>query len=127
MLLTNAEWKLMNALWKGSPAAAREIEQRLHPDTRWAYTTIKTMLARLVAKGAVSEHKRGNLSFYEPVLTRRRARSTALKLLMENAFEGAFGPLMHFLLDEEKLSASERRHLGALLEAEPKNRRQTSE
>ena len=112
MELTKAEWKLMNALWDGPwPATAREVAKRLPPDTTWAYTTIKTMLTRLVEKEALSEHKRGNLSFYEPLLTKRKARMAALRGVVEDAFEGAFGPLMHFLVEQEALSHAERRRL----------------
>ena len=55
---TSAEWQVMNALWQEHPATAREIEERLPPGTRWAYTTIRTMLTRLVEKEVVSERKR---------------------------------------------------------------------
>ncbi len=116
MQLTSAEWRLMKVLWEGSPATAREIAERLPPGKKWAYTTIKTMLARLVTKGAVSEHKRSNLSFYEPILTRRRARRAALRSMLDDAFEGAFGPLMHFLVEEEALSPAERRELKRMLD-----------
>ena len=114
--LTDAEWQLMNALWQGHPATAREIEARLPEETKWAYTTIKTMLSRLARKGALREQKRGNVSFYEPALSRRRARAAALRSLAQSAFGGAVGPLIHFLLEEEKLSPAERQKLTLLLQ-----------
>ena len=120
MRLTRAEWLLMNALWQEHPATAREIGQRLPSEIKWAYTTIRTMLTRLVEKGAISEHKRGNLSFYEPVLTRRKARMAALHSLVEQAFDGTFAPLMHFLIQEEALSPAERRKLKEMLEGKSK-------
>ena len=116
MKLTNAEWQLMNALWQGSPATARDVAKHLPGRTNWAYTTIKTMLTRLVAKGVVSETKTGNVSVYKPRLTRRRARLTALRSLVEQGFDGAFGSLLHFVVEEEKLSPSERRRLRQLLD-----------
>ena len=116
MQLTRAEWRLMNVLWEESPLTVREIAERLPPAKRWAYTTIKTMLTRLMAKGAVSEHKRSNVGFFEPILTRRKARAAALRSVLDNAFEGAFGPLMHFLVEEEALSPAERRQLKRMLE-----------
>ena len=53
MKLTEAEWQIMNALWKGWPATARQIADRLPEEVNWAYTTIKTMLTRLADKKAV--------------------------------------------------------------------------
>lgn len=116
MRLTTAEWQLMKALWKGHPATAREISDRITGETGWAYTTIKTMLSRLAAKGALAEEKRGNVSIYEPLVTPRSARLAALKAVAEEAFDGAFGTLMHFLVEERKLSASERDKLLKVLE-----------
>jgi len=118
MRLTDAEWQLMNALWEGHPATAREISERLPADVDWAYTTIKTMLTRLVAKGAVSEEKRGNASLYVPVVTRESARRTALSTLLGQAFGGAVEPLLHFLSSDRALSGREKQELRRLLEEE---------
>jgi predicted transcriptional regulator len=115
MRLTEAEWVVMNALWQEYPATAREIAGRLPAEVRWAYTTIKTLLTRLAEKKAVVESKQGNTSVYKPAITRHRARHSALRALADQAFDGAFGPLMHFLLEEGKLTAAQRRKLMELL------------
>lgn len=116
MKLTEAEWQIMNALWAGSPATARQIADRLGEEVNWAYTTIKTMLTRLSDKNAVLEAKKGNVSVYEPILTRQAARRNALKGLVNQAFDGAFGPLMHFLLEDQKLSDNQKEELMKALE-----------
>lgn len=115
MKLTEAEWLIMNALWGKHPATAREIADRLPDEVNWAYTTIKTMLTRLGKKKAVRETKKGNIGIYEPTLTRQKARRIALKTLANQAFDGAFGPLMHFLMEEQKLSAKQRQKLMQVL------------
>ncbi len=116
MKLTEPEWLIMNALWQRHPARAREVAERLPGGVRWAYTTVKTMLDRLVVKKAVRKSRSGNAGYYEPLLSRRQARATALKILLDHAFDGAFGPMMHFLVEEEKLSAQERKELVKILE-----------
>jgi predicted transcriptional regulator len=118
MRLTDAEWTLMNALWERSPATAREIGERLPEDVSWAYTTIKTMLSRLVAKGALEERKRGNTSLYEPIVTREKARRSALRSLVERAFGGAVEPLVHHLVEERTLSRRDRDELIRILSEE---------
>ena len=115
MKLTKAEWQIMNALWKDWPATAREIANRLPEEVNWAYTTIKTMLTRLADKQAVRESKKGHIGVYEPNLTRRDARRNALDSLLDQAFDGAFGPLMHFLVEDEKLSPKERHQVMEIL------------
>jgi BlaI family penicillinase repressor len=120
MKLSEAEWQIMNALWQQYPASARELTERLPKDVKWAYTTVKTMLSRLVVKNAVSESKRGNTSMYEPLVTRKGARLTAIRNLMNQAFDGAVGSLMHFLVEEQTLSDRERLELIKLLGEEEK-------
>lgn len=114
--LTDAEWQIMNALWQAHPATARQITDRLPPGVNWAYTTIKTMLTRLTDKNAVSETKQANTSVYTPLLTRSRARRIALTSLANQAFDGAFGPLMHFLLEDENMTDKQRTELRELLQ-----------
>jgi predicted transcriptional regulator len=115
MKLTEAEWVIMNALWREYPATARDIARRLPAEVSWAYTTIKTMLSRLAEKKAVREDKQGNTSVYAPIVSKQKAQRSALRAVVNQAFDGAFGPLMHFLLEEEKLTAKQRRELMRVL------------
>jgi predicted transcriptional regulator len=122
MKLTEAEWQIMNALWQKHPATARQIMERLDRRVNWAYTTIKTMLTRLAEKDAVSEVKQGNTSVYEPLVSQRKARLSAFRSLLDQAFDGAVGPLVHFLAEEKQLSAKEKRELQKILEREAKDK-----
>ena len=116
MKLTKAEWQVMNALWKEHPATAREIMDRLPKGIQWAYTTVKTMLSRLVDKNAVAEQKRGNTSLYKPLISQRKARSNAFKSLLDQAFGGATGPLVHFLITEQKLTKKQKQEILKVLQ-----------
>ena len=123
MKLSESEWQIMNALWKCHPATAREIAALLPEDVQWAYTTLKTMLTRLAAKKALSEEKRGNTSIYEPLITRRKARRSALSTLLNQAFDGGVEPLLYFLVEERKLSDKQRRELLEILNEEDTKQR----
>ncbi|HPC96029.1 MAG TPA: BlaI/MecI/CopY family transcriptional regulator [Sedimentisphaerales bacterium] len=120
MKLTEAEWQIMKALWEKHPATAREIMERLPAGVKWAYTTIKTMLTRLVEKQVVREAKQGNTSVYDPLISQRKARLIAFRSLLETAFDGAMGPLVHFLVEEEQLTAKQKRELARLVEDQAK-------
>jgi BlaI family penicillinase repressor len=109
---SDAEWKVLNALWRRHPASARELLGQLSAE-RWAYTTLKTMLDRMEEKGFVHAQRRGNVSWYEPLLERKRAQRAAVRELIARVFEGAAGPLLAHLVDDERLSAAERRRLRA--------------
>ncbi len=122
MKLTEAEWQIMNALWRKHPATAREIMAQLPAGVNWAYTTIKTMLTRLVEKQAVGEVKQGNTSVYEPLVSQQKARLSAFRSLLDQAFDGAIGPLVHFLAEEKQLTAREKKELREILEGEAEDK-----
>lgn len=126
MQLSDAEWKIMDCLWRRGSATARDIVDDLHGETGWAYTTVKTMLARMVDKGSAREvralRNAGDLhgsraATYIPLVTREQARHSALRGLVDRAFGGTLAPLMRHLLDEEHLSARDRERLRAILDA----------
>ena len=123
MRLTVSEWQIMNALWQQHPATARELTVRLPAGVQWAHTTIKTLLSRLVAKGAVHETKRGNVSLYAPLVTQEEARRTSLRLLLKQAFGGTLEPFLSFLAIDKSLTPQQRRQLERLLEEEAKRKR----
>lgn len=116
--LSDAEWKVMRCLWSRSPASARDVMDQVGGETEWAYTTVKTLLARLVEKGAARASMRGNTSLYEPVLGAVPARRAALRTLLDRAFDGTFGSLLLHLVEGERLSRKERERLQQILAAE---------
>ena len=116
MKLSEAEWQIMNALWGKYPATAKEIMERVYHDNKWAYTTVKTMLSRLVNKEAVIEKKIGNTSIYNPLLSKEKAQKSALKIFFNRILDGTVEPLMHFLTDEKSISKKEREKIIQLLQ-----------
>jgi BlaI family penicillinase repressor len=113
--LSDAEWTVMRAVWIQAPATARDVLDRVGRDTDWAYTTVKTLLARLVEKDALGVRMKGNVSRYEPRISRRQARVGAVRALVDRAFDGTFGTLLHHIITEEKLSAKDRAALARML------------
>jgi BlaI family penicillinase repressor len=114
--LTEAEWTVMNAVWRKTPASVRDVLDVVGGETGWAHTTVKTMLDRLVAKGVLREKKRANASIYEPRVSREEARTSALRALLARSFDGSFGSLVHHIVREERLSKKERERLARQLE-----------
>jgi BlaI family penicillinase repressor len=118
MRLSEAEWQIMKALWRCQPATVRDLIEHLPPGVDWAYTTVKTMLTRLEGKKAVSERKTKNVSVYEALVSPQTARGSAWSSFLNQAFDGAMEPLLHFLVRERKLTKKQRRQLAQLLEEE---------
>ncbi len=118
MRLSDAEWTVMDVVWDQGQATAREVQELVAEQTGWAYTTTRTLLTRLVEKGALRESRRGNASLYEPRIDRTSARRSAVRSLLERAFRGSAASFLQHLVAEERLSAADRRRLRELL-AEP--------
>jgi predicted transcriptional regulator len=112
----------MEALWERSPATVRDVMDRLGARTGWAYTTVKTTLERMAAKGAVRRRPRDRVGWFEPLVSRRTARRSAVRSLLDRAFDGAFGSLLHHLVSEEKISPGDRRRLMELLEEDDRRK-----
>lgn len=111
--LSDAEWKVMNAIWRVRGAVTvRAIHGDLAAETAWAYSTVKTLMERLVDKGALKTRPAGVATEYQSTLPRQRAQRAALRDLMRKAFGGALGPMAHSLLDADAITSEER---GALL------------
>ncbi len=115
--LSDAEWRIMRCLWQsGEPSTAREVLERLPASRRrWAYTTVKTMLDRLAAKGAVAADRSASTTVYRARVQEADARRRALKSLLDRAFDGAVASLLGFMGEEGQFSARDRRELEALL------------
>jgi BlaI family penicillinase repressor len=122
MQLSETEWRVMNVVWARHPASVRDVLEALEPETGWAYSTVKTILTRLAEKGVVTARKRANTSFYEPRITQRAARRSAVRSLLDRAFNGTFGSLVHHVLDDEKLSARDRAELREVIDRADRSR-----
>ena len=70
--LSPAEWEVMKTLWEQGPLDARSVFKALADEREWAYQTVKTLLSRLVAKGAVEYDQVGNSYLYRPAVPRTR-------------------------------------------------------
>jgi predicted transcriptional regulator len=116
--LSEAEWKVMNAVWEAGAGAvpARTVCDALARETGWAYTTVKTLMDRLVEKGVLAVEIKRHVAWYSPRLRRSEAVSTAAEALARRAFGGAVAPLVHHLLQARRLSAADRAELRRMLD-----------
>lgn len=118
--LSAGEWRLMRALWSACAergrATAREVLEALEPGTEWAYTTVKTMLDRLAEKKVLVRERRALALNYRPRITREEAQRREVEALKSGVFGGRAAPLVHLLIEEERLSRRDREELRRLLE-----------
>jgi BlaI family transcriptional regulator, penicillinase repressor len=114
--LKETEWDLLDALWTLERATARDVAEHLLERRGWAYSTVKTLLDRMVERELVSARKVGNVWEYSAAIERAQARKGAWARFVELAFGGKTAPALHFAAGASKLTAEQRAALLALLE-----------
>jgi len=67
--MTHAEWEVMMVLWQGGRAAASAVVEQLHASKAWSLATVRTLLGRLVNKGALARQAEGKRYIYSPLVT----------------------------------------------------------
>ena len=114
--LGKAEWAVMQALWNRGRGTASELQRDLAEDHGWAYSTVKTMLDRLVEKGYAKSRRVGNVYEYSPKVRRQSAVSRVVDDMVERVLEGAWAPLVSRLISQRRLSSQEIAELRAMLD-----------
>lgn len=67
--MTHAEWEVMMVLWPRGPAAASAVVEQLQESKSWSLATVRTLLRRLVNKGALARQAEGKRYIYRPLVT----------------------------------------------------------
>lgn len=119
--LTEAEWSVIKAVWETEPCTAPAIQERLAGATGWAYSTVRTIMDRMVAKGVLKAKKEGKLTIYHSAVTREQAQRGELFYALKHAFNGALTPMVQCLLDNHDLDAEELAKIEALIKARKKS------
>ncbi len=118
--LTQAEWAIIKAVWEHEPCAAPALQEALHPTRQWSYSTVRTLMDRMVAKRLLTAEKIRNLTLYRSAITRGQAQRGELLYALKHAFNGALTPMVQCLLETEELSAGELAELEALIKEKRK-------
>ena len=122
--IAETEWDLLEVLWARETATAREVADALQETRGWAYSTVKTMLDRLVDKKLVVARKVGSVWEYRAGLERSEARRGAWRRFVDTVFGGSMAPALEFLATDVDLSEGQREKLARLLEPESEDERE---
>jgi len=96
--ITDAEWDVMKVLWDQGQAGAQEVTEALAVERNWRPQTVKTLLIRLVKKGAPAYTTEGRRFIYRPRVSRDAVVKAESRSFLSRVFDGAVTPaLLHFL------------------------------
>lgn len=101
--ISEAEMQLLQLLWDESPLGATEIAERVPKERAWTITTVKTLLSRLVAKGALTAEPQGRKYLYAPAIERDDVAVSQALGLIDRLFGGRVSPLVAQLAEQQEL------------------------
>ena len=116
MQISEAESAVMQVLWGRHPLSAEEVVAALADQQSWQEATVKTLLNRLLNKGAIQAEKDGRRYLYAPVLQREDWMLGESQGLLERLFGGRVAPLVAHFSAHRKLSRKDIAELRKLLE-----------
>jgi BlaI family penicillinase repressor len=124
--LTETEWTIIKAVWASEPCTAPDIQQELVKKTKWTYSTVRTLMDRMAAKGLLTAEKVRNVTLYRSAVTKQQAQRSELLYALKHAFNGALTPMLQCLLDSGNLSEAELDEIESLIKAKKKGVRKLS-
>jgi BlaI family penicillinase repressor len=105
--LGQVQLRIMQLLWKRKRATARELTDELNQSEAIAHSTVQTLLRQLEAKGSVGHEQEGRTFYFTPLVKEDKVKKSAARELIQSVFGGNASGLVSYLLETEKISASE--------------------
>ena len=113
--ISEAEQAVMEVLWEEQPLTAAEVAERASPERGWSVHTVKTLLSRLLAKGAILHEAEGRRFLYRPAIQRETFVGRESEKMIDRLFGGRVTPLVAHLAERRSLTADDIAELEALL------------
>ncbi|RTE86596.1 MULTISPECIES: BlaI/MecI/CopY family transcriptional regulator [Gammaproteobacteria] len=115
--ISNAELTILKVLWKSSPIRSAEVVAQVQEVEAWHEKTVKTLLNRLVKKGAVSFEKEGRSYSYFPLIAEQDYQKQMSTSLVDRVFSGKISGLVSGFAEQRNLDAEDIESLKQLIDA----------
>lgn len=112
---SESEMQVLSALWEESPQTAADLAGTVGTANGWTLATVKTLLGRLMQKGAVTAEAEGRRYLYRPAVARADAVGEESQRFVDRLFGGRVSPLIAHLAEREALSDTDIVEIEALL------------
>jgi BlaI family transcriptional regulator, penicillinase repressor len=96
----------LKALWSLKEGNVKDVQRIVNETRPLAYTTIMTVLERLLKKGKLERRKVGRAFLYSPTADREEMRKVAIRELLDAFFDGSEDEMLRFLGRSPEKSAA---------------------
>jgi len=118
--ISEAEWAVMDVIWRNSPLTAQDVVDKLAEPRDWSPRTVKTMLNRLVKKKALRFERQGRVYSYYAIVSREVCVAAQSASFLNRVFSGSVAPLMAHFVEHHRLSKKDIEELKRILEQREK-------
>jgi BlaI family penicillinase repressor len=105
--IADSEWRVMQVLWEHNPQTANEVVNALSGQVKWKSRTIKTLISRLVKKGAVKVTEEGYRYRYSAAVDESTCIRSETKSFVRRVYQGTMKPALAAFLEDADLSDQE--------------------
>lgn len=113
--ISESEWRVMQVLWEKGPQTANDVVEALAGEVHWKPRTVKTLISRLVKKGAVQFEAEGMRYRYSAAVAESECIRSETKSFVRRVYQGAMKPALAAFLEDADLSPQEVRELQEIL------------
>jgi BlaI family transcriptional regulator, penicillinase repressor len=98
--ISDSEWDVMGPIWEAGACTAADVIKQLRVTHKWNHSTIRTLLARLIEKGALDYEVDGSRYIYRAKVSREQCIRQEGRSFLDKFFDGDVGALLaHFVTD----------------------------
>jgi BlaI family penicillinase repressor len=117
MKIADTEWLVMRVVWQRGPVGAAEVIEAVLPETGWSHRTVRTLLNRLVKKGAIRAEMLEGRNIYRAKVAQAQCVRQESRSFLNKVFNGDAGRMLVHFVQNEKMTPAEIKELKALLAA----------
>lgn len=124
--ISEAEWQVMEVLWKRSPLTANTIVEALTGATDWKRETIRTLINRLVQKKAVGFEPKGRRYHYYPLVKEGECLRAEARSFLQRFSSRSVEPVLVAFVEHAHLSHDQIERLRKILDEKGRKKRRPS-
>jgi predicted transcriptional regulator len=116
MRISDAESRIMDALWRRGPLVVEDIIAETAPAQGWSDATVKALIGRLLKKRALESVREAGRVRYRPLVGRDDYLATESQGFVDRVFGGELAPFVSHFTQHRKLKPEDVARLKALIE-----------
>jgi BlaI family transcriptional regulator, penicillinase repressor len=121
--IAETEWVIMRVIWQQGAVGAAEVIEAVLPQTGWNHRTARTLLNRLVAKGALRAEMAGGRNIYRAKVAESQCVRQESRSFLQKVFQGDASRMLAHFVENEKLTPEQIRELKTLLAAKERDKK----